>query len=226
MARAVLVTALCYFRRMDLFEENNRHIEIAEGAQLLGGFATAAAPLLLENVATIATQAPFRHLLTPGGHTMSVAMTNCGRLGWISDRKGYRYTATDPSTGKPWPAMPAAWFDLAQRAAAAGGFKRFTPDACLINRYSPGAKMSLHQDKDEKDQTAPIVSVSLGLPAVFQFGGLSRQDPVQKHRLQHGDVVVWGGPARLAYHGILPLKEGHHPLTGASRINLTFRQAQ
>jgi alkylated DNA repair protein (DNA oxidative demethylase) len=156
---------------------------------------------------------------------MSVAMSNCGALGWVSDRRGYRYAKDDPLSGRPWPAMPAGWRDLAARAAADAGFDGFAPDACLINQYLPGSKLSLHQDRDEQDLSAPIVSVSLGLPAVFLFGGSQRQDRPQRYRLQHGDVVVWGGPARLAYHGVAPLADGQHALLGRRRINLTFRRA-
>ena len=155
---------------------------------------------------------------------MSVAMTNCGRVGWVSDRTGYRYDATDPDTGAHWPEMPATFLNLAQRAAAEGGFAAYNPDACLINRYRAGAKLSLHQDRDEKDAWAPIVSVSLGLPAVFLWGGKRRSDPARRLRLEHGDVVVWGGPARFVYHGVAPLKDGEHSLTGATRVNLTFRK--
>jgi alkylated DNA repair protein (DNA oxidative demethylase) len=164
-------------------------------------------------------------MVTPGGFRMSVAMTNCGGLGWVTDRKGYRYSAIDPESGRAWPAMPSSFRELAESAAAAAGFAGFTPDACLINRYSPGAKMTLHQDKDERDFSQPLVSVSLGLPAVFLFGGLSRKDKVERVSLSHGDVVVWGGAARLFYHGVMPVKEGVHPLTGAYRLNLTFRRA-
>ncbi len=155
---------------------------------------------------------------------MSVAMTNCGRVGWVSDRTGYRYDPVDPDTKVPWPAMPPAFLDLAARAAAEAGFANYDPDACLINRYVAGARLSLHQDRDEKDAWAPIVSVSLGLPATFLWGGKRRSDPVRRMRLESGDVVVWGGPARFVYHGVAPLKEGDHPLTGAARINLTFRK--
>ena len=165
-------------------------------------------------------------MVTPGGHQMSVAMTNCGALGWVTDRTGYRYDGNDPETGKPWPAMPAAFCRLAGQAAAQAGFFEFSPDACLINRYQPGARMSLHQDKDEDDFGAPIVSVSLGLPAIFLFGGLKRSDKPRRFRLQHGDVVVWGGPARLAFHGVAPLADGEHALIGRQRINLTFRKAR
>jgi alkylated DNA repair protein (DNA oxidative demethylase) len=198
--------------------------QLEEGAMLLRGFAAADAPALIDQVARIAQPAAFRHMVTPGGYTMSVAMTNCGRLGWVSDRSGYRYTSVDPDTGAPWPALPAAFFDLARLAASEAGFANYDPDACLINRYIPGAKLSLHQDRDEKDAWAPIVSVSLGLPAVFLWGGKGRADPVRRLQLESGDIVVWGGPARFVYHGVAPLKDGQHPLTGAARINLTFRK--
>jgi len=197
---------------------------LEDGAVLLCGFATAEATQLIEAVTRITQEAAFRHLVTPGGHTMSVAMTNCGRVGWVSDRTGYRYDPVDPDTGKPWPAMPPVFLDLAMRAAADAGFAGYDPDACLINRYIAGAKLSLHQDRDEKDPWAPIVSVSLGLPATFLWGGKRRADPQRRMRLESGDVVVWGGPARFVYHGVAPLKDGDHPLTGAVRINLTFRK--
>ena len=198
---------------------------LADGALLLRGYAGDAAEELLQAIDAITTAAPFRHMITPGGYRMSVAMTNCGSVGWVSDRRGYRYQPTDPDTGRPWPAMPAAFAELAARAAAEAGFAGFVPDACLINRYAPGSRLSLHQDRDEPDLRAPVVSVSLGLPAVFLFGGRRRGDRPRRHRLAHGDVVVWGGPARLAFHGIAPLAEGAHPATGACRINLTFRKA-
>jgi alkylated DNA repair protein (DNA oxidative demethylase) len=198
--------------------------QLEEGAMLLRGFAAAEAPVLIDEVARIASAAAFRHMVTPSGYTMSVAMTNCGRLGWVSDRTGYRYTSVDPDTGAPWPAMPAAFIDIAVRAAAEAGFANYDPDACLINRYIAGAKLSLHQDRDEKDAWAPIVSVSLGLPAVFLWGGKRRSDPVRRLHLESGDIVVWGGPARFFYHGVAPLKDGQHPLTGSARINLTFRK--
>jgi alkylated DNA repair protein (DNA oxidative demethylase) len=212
---------------MTLFDNQSlpradEHLE--EGAVLLRTFAASEAPALLEGVARIAKTAPFRHLVTRGGHTMSVAMTNCGRVGWVSDRTGYRYDPVDPDTGTAWPAMPAAFLDLAARAAAEAGFADYDPDACLINRYEAGAKLSLHQDRDEKDAWAPIVSVSLGLPIVFLWGGKHRSDPVRRIRLESGDVVVWGGPARFVYHGVAPLASGDHPLTGSVRINLTFRK--
>jgi DNA oxidative demethylase len=197
---------------------------LEEGAVVLRGFATADAAVLVQGVAEVTRAAPFRHLVTPGGYTMSVAMTNCGRVGWVSDRTGYRYDPVDPATGLPWPPMPPAFLDLAVRAGAEGGFPNYNPDACLINRYVAGSKLSLHQDRDEKDQWAPIVSVSLGLPAVFLWGGKRRADPVRRIRVESGDVVVWGGPARFVYHGVAPLKEGEHPLTGTARINLTFRK--
>ncbi|MDQ2711163.1 MAG: DNA oxidative demethylase AlkB [Acidobacteriota bacterium] len=198
---------------------------IAPGAMLLRGFAQEASHALVDLVASIASTAPFRHMVTRGGHSMSVAMANCGRVGWTSDETGYRYSPVDPQTGLPWPAMPSLFLKLAQTAAAEGGFADFEPDACLINRYEPGARMGLHQDKDERGFDAPIVSVSLGLPATFLFGGKRRSDPVQRFQLESGDVVVWGGPTRLYYHGITALKDGNHPLTGRTRINLTFRRA-
>ena len=210
----------------DLFESTRRHLVLSEGAALLGGFALAEAAALLATLDAVAAAAPFRHMVTPGGFTMSVAMTNCGASGWVTDRRGYRYDPTDPATGRPWPGMPAVFADLAGRAAAAGGFEGFAPDACLINRYRPGARLSLHQDRNERDFAAPIVSVSLGLPAVFLWGGLARAERARRLRLIHGDVVVWGGPARLAFHGIDTLADGQHALTGALRYNLTFRRAK
>ena len=169
---------------------------------------------LIADIGAIAAQAPFRHMVTPGGHQMSVAMTNCGNAGWVTDRSGYRYDGVDPESRSPWPAMPASFRALAAEAAAEAGFDGFAPDACLINRYEPGARMSLHQDKDENDFGAPIVSVSLGLPAIFLFGGLQRSDKPRRFRLEHGDVVVWGGPSRLFFHGVAPLADGEHALTG------------
>jgi alkylated DNA repair protein (DNA oxidative demethylase) len=199
---------------------------MAEGAVLLRGLAKPFEDELIAALRDIAEQAPFRHMLTPGGHQMSVAMTNCGGFGWVTDRTGYRYDAGDPETGKPWPAMPASLRELARQAANRAGFGGFAPDACLINCYQPGARMSLHQDRDERDFGAPIVSVSLGLPATFLFGGSKRSDKPRRFRLQHGDVVVWGGPARLAFHGIAPLADGEHALMGQQRVNLTFRKAR
>lgn len=198
---------------------------IAPGAMLLHGFAREIDVALLRAITAVIAEAPLRHMVTPGGYTMSVAMSNCGALGWVSDPLGYRYDALDPLSGQPWPAMPACCLDLAQRAAAQAGFAPFLPDACLINVYEPGAKLSLHQDKDEKDFSAPIVSVSLGLPAVFLFGTPRRRERPQRYRLSHGDVVVWGGAARLAYHGVAALAYGEHALLGRQRINLTFRRA-
>lgn len=197
---------------------------LEQRAVLLRGFATAQAAVLVEQARRVAECAPFRHLVVPGGRTMSVAMTNCGRVGWVSDRSGYRYSPVDPDASAPWPPIPAAFLELAVNAAAEAGFADYDPDACLINRYSTGAKLGLHQDRDENDAWAPIVSVSLGLPAVFLWGGKRRSDPVRRLRLESGDVVVWGGLARFAYHGVAPLKAGEHPLTGDVRINLTFRK--
>ena len=200
--------------------------EIADGAVLLRGFVKPIESELIEAVRAIVAQSPFRRMTTPGGHLMSVAMTNCGERGWITDHTGYRYDPIDPRTGAPWPAMPPVLCDLARGAAEQGGFQDFAPDACLVNRYEPGTRLSLHQDKDELDYSAPIVSVSLGLPATFLFGGLARNDKPRRFRLVHGDVVVWGGPSRLAYHGVAPLADGEHALLGRKRINLTFRRTR
>jgi alkylated DNA repair protein (DNA oxidative demethylase) len=200
-------------------------LRLCEGAVLLRGFALTHERALLEALDDVIRAAPWRHMVTPGGLRMSVAMSNCGALGWISDRRGYRYSPADPESGESWPKMPRAFAQLAHDAAAQAGFEQFAPDACLINRYEPGAKLSLHQDRDERDFGQPIVSVSLGLPAVFLFGGLRRNDRPMRVPLGHGDVVAWGGPARMRYHGVLPLKDGVHPVLGACRVNLTFRKA-
>lgn len=215
---------------MDLFDaipdRGPSRQDIADGAVLLLGYARPMEGELIAALRDILAQAPFRHMQTPGGHQMSVAMTNCGDVGWVTDRTGYRYARVDPETGLDWPAMPASFLRLASEAAVAGGFANFTPDACLINRYEPGARMSLHQDRDEQDFAAPIVSVSLGLPATFLFGGPKRSDRPARYRLAHGDVVVWGGPSRLFFHGVAPLADGEHGLMGRQRINLTFRKAR
>jgi alkylated DNA repair protein (DNA oxidative demethylase) len=198
---------------------------LGERAVVLCGLARHEVPFLFAVVKQITAEAPFRKMITPGGFRMSVAMTNCGRAGWVTDRKGYRYDPMDPTTGRAWPPMPPPFQDLAARAAAAAGFAGFDPDACLINRYEPGTRLSLHRDENERDFTAPIVSISLGLPAVFLFGGNSRSDRPRRVRLDSGDVVVWGGPDRLVYHGVAPLAEGDDPVTGRCRINLTLRKA-
>lgn len=198
---------------------------LAEGAMVLAGFAVPEAKALMKSIDQIAVKAPFRHMITPGGYRMSVAMTNCGRAGWITDRRGYRYDPADPLTQNHWPAMPPVFQRLARRAAEAAGFPGFEPDACLINRYEPGSRLSLHQDKNERDFTQPIVSVSLGLPAVFLFGGLRRSDRPRRVMLESGDVVVWGGAARLAFHGIDKLAAGEDELCGPYRFNLTLRKA-
>ncbi|MGO4213085.1 DNA oxidative demethylase AlkB [Terriglobus sp. 2YAB30_2] len=198
---------------------------LGPGTAVLAGFALAVEHDLLSALKRVTEQSPFRNMVTPSGFRMSVAMSNCGELGWVTDRTGYRYDHIDPQTNEPWPEMPAAFKELATGAAKQAGFLGFAPDACLINRYEPGSKLSLHQDKDERDYTQPIVSVSLGLPATFLFGGLKRTDPIQRIQVIHGDVLVWGGPARLRYHGIAPLRDGMHSQLGAVRYNLTFRKA-
>ncbi|MBW4935986.1 DNA oxidative demethylase AlkB [Marinobacter sp. F4206] len=199
---------------------------IDDGAVVLRQFAKERENAVMAAIQWVTESAPLRHMQTPGGHTMSVAMSCCGELGWVTDARGYRYQSADPCTGKPWPSMPDVFERLAREAADAAGYRDFCPDACLINRYEPGAKMGLHQDKNESDFEQPIVSVSLGLPQVFQFGGLKRNERPVNITLAHGDVVVWGGPSRLRYHGVLRLKTGSHPLTGACRYNLTFRRAR
>jgi alkylated DNA repair protein (DNA oxidative demethylase) len=198
---------------------------IAEGAVLLRGKALPLEDEVIAALTEITARAPFRRMTTPGGFVMSVAMTNCGAAGWVTDRRGYRYDRKDPETGEPWPDMPEIFLRLASEAAAEAGYQHFVPDACLINLYEPGARLSLHQDKDERDFAQPIVSVSLGLPAAFQFGGLKRTDPVARYALRHGDVAVWGGRSRLRYHGVAALKDGLHRKLGRVRINLTFRRA-
>jgi DNA oxidative demethylase len=214
---------------LELFEAApqvvSRQEPLGPGAAVLRGLAMANESALLADLEGVVAQAPLRHMTTPGGFRMSVAMTNCGALGWVSDRSGYRYDALDPLSGKRWPRMPASFLRLAAVAAERAGFDGFTPDACLINRYAPSARLTLHQDRNERDFDQPIVSVSLGIPAVFLFGGLRRADRTTRVPLRHGDVVVWGGPDRMRYHGVLPLKAGHHPLIGDFRINLTFRKA-
>ena len=201
-----------------------RSVNIGPSAVILRGFLANAGPIL-SGIEAVAARAPFRRMTTPGGRAMSVAMTNCGPLGWVSDQRGYRYSAVDPDTGREWPEMPRAFLELAATAAAAAGFAAFAPDACLINLYRPGTRLSLHQDKDERDFTAPIVSVSLGLPAAFLFGGVRRADRPKRYGLEHGDVVVWGGASRRFFHGVAPLADGSHACLGRRRINLTFRKA-
>ncbi len=210
----------------DLFGAERSCLELDPGAWLLGGFAFEQAPALLRAIRTVSEAAPFRHLETPGGGRMSVAMTNCGEVGWVSDRRGYRYATEDPLSGHSWPRMPPLFRELAKRAAQMAGFDDFCPDACLINRYAPGTRLSLHQDRDEATLDAPIVSVSLGVSATFLWGGHKRSDRPRRHALHHGDVVVWGGPARMTFHGIDTLARSEHPLTGEYRFNLTFRAAR
>ena len=219
------MSQLGLFGQGDTKQADEPRVTLAEGAVVLRGFARDVAGALLGEVAGIVQSAPFRHMVTPGGFRMSVAMSNTGELGWVTDARGYRYASLDPETGRPWPTMPDAFRTLATSAAAEAGYPGFSPDACLVNRYEPGARMTLHQDRNERAFVAPIVSVSLGLPVTFLFGGLERRDKPKRVRLDHGDVVVWGGPSRLAFHGVLPLEDGEHPLVGKCRVNLTFREA-
>ncbi len=210
----------------NLFSDRGAIEPLTPGAALLHGFAAPLETALADAVRNVSAAAPFRQMITPGGFKMSVAMTNCGGFGWVSDETGYRYSPTDPDTGRAWPALPPVLADLSSRAAAAAGFDGFVPDACLVNRYAPGARLTLHQDKNERDMSQPIVSVSLGVPAVFLFGGLKRNERALRLSLTHGDVVVWGGPARLRYHGVATLQVAQHPFAGAERINLTLRRAR
>lgn len=210
----------------DLFAAQAQRTPLGRQAWLLHGFALPLADALREGIEAVAEVAPFRHLVTPGGHVMQVAMTNCGYFGWCSDRRGYRYDPVDPQTGQPWPAFPPAFVALAGEAAEAAGFPGYRPDACLVNRYAPGTRLSLHQDRDEDDRIAPIVSVSMGLPATFLFGGFARGDRTVRVPLMHGDVVVWGGVDRMRFHGVLPVPPGLHPATGGCRLNLTFRKVR
>ena len=204
--------------------DSDQPVALGAGISLLRAFADSRRLMpLIERVAFVA---PFRHLVTPGGQTMSVAMTNCGPLGWVSDRSGYRYDARDPLSGNPWAPMPDEFRALALDAATRAGFPKFVPDACLVNRYSPGSRLTAHRDADEQDYAQPIVSVSLGLPASFAFYGLTRGGKGHSVALADGDVLVWGGPARLIYHTVRPVKPGHHPVTGNFRYNLTFRHAR
>lgn len=213
----------------DLFDDGPvdepRRDDVAAGAVLMRGWAMPLETEILAALEAVVAEAPFRRMITPGGFQMSVAMTNCGKAGWVTDRKGYRYTPNDPETGRPWPRMPSVFQRLATEAAEEAGYRSFVTDACLINRYEPGTRLSLHQDRNERDFTQPVVSVSLGLPATFQFGGPKRADPPRRITLRHGDVVVWGGATRLNYHGVLALKEGNHPTLGRMRLNLTLRKA-
>lgn len=207
----------------DFFNESI--LQITEDAFLLTGFALPEIAMIWQDIQTVISQAPLSSMQTQGGLYMSVQTTSCGELGWVSDRKGYRYSPINPLTRQKWPIMPESLRQLAQSAGSKAGFADFQPDSCLINQYNIGAKMGLHQDKDERDFSQPIVSVSLGLPATFQFGGAKRSDKTAKVQVHHGDVVVWGGISRLYFHGVSPIKPGNHTLLGMRRINLTFRKA-
>ena len=210
---------------LDLFARGaGAGASLGPGITLLRGFADSAR--LMPLVERVAESSPFRHLVTPGGQTMSVAMTNCGPVGWVSERSGYRYDARDPLTGRAWPPMPGEFLELALCAAALGGFRDFAPDACLVNRYSPGSRLTAHRDADEQNYAQPIVSVSMGLPASFAFYGLTRGGKGRTVPLADGDVLVWGGPSRLVYHAVRPIKPGVHRVTGGFRYNLTFRHAR
>ncbi|MFD2642703.1 DNA oxidative demethylase AlkB [Pseudomonas japonica] len=208
----------------ELFTSSDPHW-LGKQVVVLPGFVLDRFERLLPALRQIVLAAPFRNMTTPGGRTIAVRVTNCGELGWISDLHGYRYSPVDPLSGKPWPALPEVFLELARSAAHSAGFEDFTADACLINSYLPGNRLTLHQDRNERDFSQPIVSVSLGLPATFLLGGHTRAERTQRVALQHGDVMVWGGEDRLRFHGILPLQDGRHPVLGARRINFTLRKA-
>lgn len=201
-------------------------LPIAEGAVLLRGWAAVNDAQWLAAVRQVLAQQPFQAAYTASGLPMSVRTSNCGSWGWAASRSGYGYTRSDPDSGRPWPEMPIFLKLQAQALASAAGYLAFDPDVCLINSYELGAKMGLHHDADEKDKAAPIVSVSLGLPCTFVWGGLQRSDPVRSFALEHGDVLVWGGASRMVFHGVRPLRAGQHHLLGAQRWNLTFRMVR
>jgi len=198
--------------------------EILAGVTLLPCFADSS--VLKPAIQSVCDLSPLRNMTTRRGHSIQVSMTNCGTVGWVSDTRGYRYTTLDPITDAPWPDMPLPLLELARRAANLAGFAGFEPDACLINRYAPGLQMGAHQDRDEQDFSQPIVSVSLGIPARFFVIGERREGKSTPIDLSDGDVVVFGGPARLYYHGVRKLKPNVDPLWGSHRWNLTFRKAQ
>jgi DNA oxidative demethylase len=196
-------------------------IPLGPGICLLPG---RAGPGILAAAQGVLAAQPPRAMTTPWGKKMSVAMTNCGPLGWVTDAGGYRYAAGDPQTGQPWPAMPDVLRRLAAEAASEAGYGGFEPEACLINLYGPAARMGLHQDRDERDFGRPIVSVSLGRSALFRIGGTRRADPTRAVTLDHGDIIVFGGVSRLIFHGVDRLTGPAHDELGDSRINLTFRR--
>jgi len=212
---------------MDLFsDELDKQVKLAEGAVWLRGFALPEADALWALVSAHLATHPPQQMMTPMGYPMSVKTTSLGDYGWVGNATGYGYARLNPVTNQPWPPIPTLLLSLAQRAANAAGYADYCPDTCLINLYQTGAKMGLHQDKDELDFTQPIVSVSLGVPATFLFGGAKRTDKTAKIPLTHGDVVVWGGASRRYFHGVNAVKLGQHPLLGALRCNLTFRKAK
>lgn len=209
----------------DLFDDEiSSKIEICDGMWILRGFADSTA--LAEAIDGVVARAPLRHLITPGGFKMSVAMTSCGTYGWMSDRRGYRYDPVDPDSGRNWPAMPGSFASVATTAAKAAGYSGFEPDACLINQYAVGSQMTAHQDCNELDFSQPIVSVSLGISARFFVQGPERRGKSIPVDVKDGDVIVWGGPSRLFFHGVRPLKPDTHVRYGPFRYNLTFRRAK
>ena len=210
----------------DFFSDQmESQVMLAKGAYWLRGFALPQADTICAMLIEHLKNYPPQQMMTPMGYSMSVRTTSFGEFGWVSSKQGYGYAVKNSFTNESWPPIPESFFDLAQRAANQAGYVNFKPDTCLINVYEIGDKMGLHQDKDEADFSKPIVSVSLGLPVIFQFGGLTRTAKTLKVPLSHGDVVVWGADSRLCFHGVLPLKAGTHGTLGQRRINLTFRKA-
>lgn len=212
---------------MDLFPETLRDPDLAEGLFLHRGAITPDdQTILVRDIAQVADFAPFRHPRTPGGHPTSAAMTNAGQAGWWSDRQGYRYLIHQPDSDRPWPSMPASFHAAVEVGTRGTPWPDFSPDACLINFYGAAAKMGLHQDKDERDFTQPIVTVSLGDAADFLVGGFARTDKTAVVRLHSGDVLVMGGPSRMRFHGVRRIHTGTSPLSALhGRYSLTFRKA-
>jgi len=208
---------------MNLFSQlaaEPTHEEIFPGATLMRGLAQAQDGEFLEAMQGVLSAAPLHHATTPTGLPMGVMVSDCG----TPEAFRRRWDPANPAVRQMWPPMPRALLDFSLRCAVRAGFPLFRPDTCHVNRYQAGTKLGLHQDRHECDMSQPIVSVSFGLECVFLLGGLERTDSPKRILLEHGDVIVWGGPSRMRFHGVQPLKPGHHPLTGPYRYNLTFRK--
>lgn len=210
----------------DVWLKPQTTVLLAEGAMVLRRFATPVVVALMEGVEAVVAQSPLRRLIVPNGRPMRIEMTNCGLVGWVNIDGRYRYSRVDPLTGRSWPGMPATFRRIAGAAASAAGYPDFQPAVCIINRYAVGADLQMHQDRDDTQDRQPVVSVSLGLPAIFHFGGQGRGEKPLTIPLDDGDVVVWGGASRMHRHGVAPVAPGVHPRTGAYRYNLTFRTAK